>query len=57
MHSSTLLGPTRRSFAAAFSDERPPGPDPNAAHQRSGVLAPIGGIKAWTTHLRSLISD
>ena len=26
--SSTLLGPTRRSFAAAASDERPPGPDP-----------------------------
>ena len=29
--SSTLLGPTRRSCAAARSDKRPPGPDPNAA--------------------------
>jgi len=36
--SPILLGPTRRSFAAAPSDERPPGPNPNAA---------LGTVESW----------
>ena len=56
--SSMLLGPTRRSCSAAFSEDRPRWARAESSAQLCNVTTPVGGIRSrishWLLHLSTI---